>query len=66
MVSQRIEVLVVDHPTAAEMLGISERYLHTLVKRGEVPSFKWGRARRYSRKALSEYVDRKAREGEVV
>lgn len=32
--------------TLAEMLGLSERYVKELVKVGEIPSYKFGKARR--------------------
>jgi excisionase family DNA binding protein len=42
----------------ARLLGISERTLWALTRRGEVPAVRIGRAVRYDRRDLIEYVDR--------
>jgi excisionase family DNA binding protein len=44
---------------AADVLGVSERYLSSLARRGELPSVRMGkRAIRYSRADLAAFIDR--------
>ena len=42
---------------AARFLGISEHNVGTLVRNGSLPSFKIGRLRRVSKKALDELMN---------
>jgi excisionase family DNA binding protein len=45
---------------AADVLGVSERYLSSLARRGELPSVRMGkRAIRYSRADLAAFIDRR-------
>jgi excisionase family DNA binding protein len=45
---------------AAEVLGVSERYLSSLSRRGELPFVRMGkRAIRYSRLDLAAFIDRR-------
>jgi excisionase family DNA binding protein len=51
--------LLIKKREAANLLGVSERTLHELSKSGIVPSVLLGRrGRRYSVKALEEFIDR--------
>ena len=45
-------------PHAAHLLDMSPRKVWALVHSGEIPSFKIGKARRVSRRALVEYIER--------
>ncbi len=48
---------------ASKLLSLSRSTLYSLMERGELPYVKLGRARRVSRKALSELVARNAKGG---
>jgi len=50
------EPLAVDTVEASRLLGLSERKTWSLAVSGEIPSFKVGRARRYSVAALRRWI----------
>lgn len=56
------EVLLVDPEGAAQSYGISRSKMYQLIASGEVESFKIGRSRRISVKALEAYVERLSQE----
>jgi len=41
-----------------ELLGLSERTVFTLIKRGELKGFKAGREWRFEQKDLDDYIER--------
>jgi excisionase family DNA binding protein len=49
--------LLVSPQEAAEMLGINRSTLYQLLMRGDIVSFKIGRARRIPVKALEEWIE---------
>lgn len=55
--------LLVDARTAARMLAVSPRTLHTLTRRGELPSVRVGRLVRYSPSALAEWIQSRQKGG---
>ena len=50
------ESLLLSPREAAKFLGLSERFVWELTKRGELPSFKLGRLTRYSREVLQHWA----------
>ena len=51
-----VESLVVDIKGAATMLGVCERTIRNLTRRGELPAIRLGSSVRYSREALIDFV----------
>ncbi len=57
------EKLLVDSPTAAGMLSISERSLWSLQASGEIPSVRIGRSIRFDIRDLVAFIDQHKKEG---
>ena len=55
---------LVDAPTAAGILQLSERYVRQLTVTGELPGVRFGRAVRYDLADLEAFIDAR-RSGEV-
>ena len=56
-----VEALLVDVRMAAKMLGVCERTVRNLTKRGELPVIRIAGCVRYSREALIEFVQQQSR-----
>lgn len=52
------DVLAYSPENAARKLDISERFIWKLIKNGELDSFKCGRRRLISRRAIESYIDK--------
>ena len=52
-----VESLTVNVKTAAKMLGVCERTVRNLTKRGELPVVRLGSSVRYSRKVIHDFVN---------
>ncbi len=55
--------LLVDEPTAAEMLSISPRKLWGLADAGDIPCLKIGRLKRYAVQDLLAWIDAQTKGG---
>ncbi|WP_166819884.1 helix-turn-helix domain-containing protein [Thalassoroseus pseudoceratinae] len=56
--------LLVDEPTAAEMLSISPRKLWGLADAGEIPCLKVGRLKRYAVRDLLAWIEANTKGGD--
>ena len=56
-----VEALTVDVRMAAKMLGVCERTVRNLTKRGELPVIRIAGCVRYSREALIEFVRQRSK-----
>lgn len=56
-----MEPILVNSREAAKMLGISERKLFDLTKRGEIPSVKTGKSVRYRPESLRQWAETRER-----